>query len=153
MKELTIAELEQSAGTELGVSEWHALDQRTIDLFADATGDHQWIHVDPERAADGPFGGTVAHGYLTLSTLPLLLSEVVNVSDAAVRINYGINRIRFTSPVRAGSRIRLHAKVNTVERRGAGIAYVLGVEVEIEGGKQPALVGEIVALAYAEGGN
>jgi acyl dehydratase len=144
---LTLAELEQSSDRELGTSGWHALDQRQIDLFAEATGDHQWIHVDPEQAAAGPFGTTIAHGYLTLSLLPLLLGEVLLITDSGMGLNYGIERIRFTSPVPSGSRVRLHAKLLRSERRGPNVLFYIGVEIEVEGGEKPALVGEIVFLA------
>jgi len=97
--ELTIAELEETGERELGTSSWVQIEQRRIDLFAEATDDHQWIHVDPAAAAQGPFGQTVAHGYLTLSLLPALLSEVLSVTDARMGVNYGVERVRFTSPV------------------------------------------------------
>ena len=144
---LTIAELEQSAGRDLGTSSWHTVDQQKINLFAEATGDHQWIHVDPEQAAQGPFGGTVAHGYLTLSLLPMLMSEVVSVTDAQMGVNYGTEKIRFTAPVPSGSRVRLHAKLLRAERRGPGVVYHVGVQIEIEGQEKPAVVGEVVYLA------
>ena len=144
---LTIAEIEQSGERELGTSEWHAIDQDRINLFAEATGDHQWIHVDPEAAAKGPFGGTVAHGYLTLSLLPMLLSEVISVTDSQMGVNYGTEKIRFTAPVPVGSRVRLHARLLRSERRGPNLVYYVGVRVEVEGQEKPALVGEVVYLA------
>ncbi len=144
---LTIEELEQSGERELGTSPWHTIDQKQIDLFADATGDHQWIHVDPERAADGPFGTTVAHGYLTLSMLPVLLQEIVSVSDAVMGVNYGTEKIRFTAPVPSGSRVRLHGKLLRTERRGPSVLWHVGVQVEVEGQEKPALVGEVVYMA------
>jgi acyl dehydratase len=144
---LTIDELETSAGRELGVSSWHAITQEQINMFAEATGDHQWIHVDPERAAAGPFGTTVAHGYLTLSMLPMMLAEVVSVSDAVMGVNYGTEKLRFTNPVPSGSRVRLHAKLLKAERRGPGIVWHVGVQMEVEGQEKPALVGEVVYLA------
>jgi acyl dehydratase len=144
---LTLAELEGAAGRELGTSDWHEITQEQINGFADATGDHQWIHVDPDAAANGPFGTTVAHGYLTLSMLPMMLSEVVSVSDAVMGVNYGTEKIRFTSPVPVGSRVRLHAKVARAERRGPSVVWTVGVQVEIEGRKKPALVGEVVYMA------
>jgi acyl dehydratase len=144
---LTIAEIERSGERELGTSEWHAIDQDRINLFAEATGDHQWIHVDPEAAAKGPFGGTVAHGYLTLSLLPMLLSEVISVTDSQMGVNYGTEKIRFTAPVPVGSRVRLHAKLLRSERRGPNLVYYVGVQVEVEGQEKPALVGEVVYLA------
>jgi acyl dehydratase len=144
---LTLAELEAGAGRDLGTSEWHEIAQEQIDLFAQATGDHQWIHVDPEAAANGPFGTTVAHGYLTLSMLPMLLSEVVSVTDAVMGVNYGTEKIRFTSPVPSGSRVRLHARLVRAERRGPSVVWTVGVQVEIEGQEKPALVGEVVYMA------
>jgi acyl dehydratase len=144
---LTLAELERATDRELGTSDWHEIAQRQIDLFADATGDHQWIHVDPEAAADGPFGTTVAHGYLTLAMLPMMLSEVVSVTDAIMGVNYGTEKIRFTNPVPSGSRVRLHAKLVRAERRGPSVLWTVGVQVEIEGKEKPALVGEVVYMA------
>ena len=149
MTTLTLEELERGGERELGTTEWVTLDQRRIDLFAEATGDHQWIHVDRERAASGPFGGTIAHGYLSLSLIPGLLSELVEVSDAKMGINYGIEKIRFTSPVPSGSEVRLKASVLGGERRGEGVLYRLGVEIEIKDAEKPALVGEL--LYYAVG--
>jgi acyl dehydratase len=146
--ELTLAELEQASELELEPSEWVPIEQRAIELFAEATGDHQWIHVDPEKAAQGPFGTTVAHGYLSLSLLPWLVGTVLSVSDARMGINYGIEKIRFTAPVPSGSRVRLKAVVRSAERRGEGVLYRLGVEVEIEGAEKPALVGEVVYLVF-----
>ena len=143
--------LEQLEGTEerdLGTSEWHRIDQREIDLFAEATGDHQWIHVDPEGAAQGPFGGTIAHGYLSLSMLPMLMSEVLTVEGARMGINYGIDRIRFTAPVPSGSEVRLKARLLEGTRRGEGILYRVGVDVEIRGAEKPALVGEVLYLVF-----
>jgi acyl dehydratase len=144
---LTLAELEEAKDLDLGTSSWHEIDQERINTFAEATGDHQWIHVDPEAAADGPFGGTVAHGYLTLSLLPMLLSEVVTVSDAVLGLNYGTEKIRFPAPVPSGSRVRLRAKVNSSERKGPSVLYRIGVQIEVEGQEKPALVGEVVYMA------
>jgi acyl dehydratase len=143
---MTLAELESSAGRELGASDWHEITQRQIDLFAEATGDHQWIHVDPEAAAAGPFGTTIAHGYLSLSMLPMLLRELVSVSDAVMGVNYGIEKVRFTATVPSGSRVRLHATLNRTERRGPGVVWYVGVQIEIEDGEKPALVGEVVYM-------
>src|SRR5712691_8943821 len=143
---LTIEELEHSGERELGTSDWHEITQEQISLFAEATGDHQWIHVDPDRAAEGPFGTTVAHGYLTLSMLPMLLSEVVSVSDAVMGVNYGTEKIRFTNPVPVDSRVRLHAKLLKAERRGPSVIWHVGVQVEIEGKEKPAVVGEVVYM-------
>jgi acyl dehydratase len=147
MTTMTLAELEQSAERDLGPSGWHEITQEQIDRFADATGDNQWIHVDPERAKDGPFGTTVAHGYLTLSMLPMMLGEIVSVSDAVMGVNYGTEKIRFTSPVPVGSRVRLHAKLVRAERRGPSVLWTVGVQVEIDGREKPGLVGEVVYMA------
>ena len=147
--QLTMAELEEADDRELGTSSWVPIEQRRIDLFAEATDDHQWIHVDPAAAAQGPFGQTVAHGYLTLSLLPALLSEVLSVTDARMGVNYGVERVRFTSPVPSGSRVRLHAKLRGSERRPSGVLFRIGIELEIEGSEKPALVGEVLYLAYA----
>jgi acyl dehydratase len=144
---MTLAELEQSTERDLGPSDWHEITQEQIHMFADATGDHQWIHVDPDRAKDGPFGTTVAHGYLTLSMLPMMLSEIVSVSDAVMGVNYGTEKIRFTNPVPVGSRVRLHGKLARAERRGPSVLWTVGVQVEIEGKEKPALVGEVVYMA------
>jgi acyl dehydratase len=146
--ELTLAELEAAAGLELEPSDWVTLDQQKIELFAEATGDHQWIHVDPEAAARGPFGTTVAHGYLSLSLLPDLLGRVLKVTDARMGVNYGIEKVRFTAPVPSGSRVRLKPTIRTAERRGEGVLYHVAVEVEIEGADKPALVGEVVYLVF-----
>ena len=113
MTTVSMEELEGATDRELGTSGWHRIEQRHVDLFADATGDHQWIHVDPERAAAGPFGGTIAHGYLTLSMLPMLMSEVMTVEGARMGVNYGAERVRFTAPVPVGSEVRLHATLRS----------------------------------------
>jgi len=145
---LTLAELEASTDRDLGTSEWETIDQRQIDLFAEATHDHQWIHVDPEAAAQGPFGTTVAHGYLTLSMLPYFVSQVLNVTDVRMGINYGTEKIRFTAPVPVGSLVRLKATLRDSERRGEGVLYRLGIEVEIKDSEKPALVGEVLYLVF-----
>jgi acyl dehydratase len=148
LAELSLQELEQAGEQELGVSEWVTIDQRSIDLFAEATGDHQWIHVDTEKAAQGPFGQTVAHGYLSLSLIPALLEQVLQVTDARMGVNYGIEKVRFTAPVPSGSEVRLHATLNSSERRGAGVLFRLGVKIEIRGEEKPALVGEVLYLTF-----
>jgi acyl dehydratase len=145
---LTIAELEQAGERELGTSSWVPIEQRRIDLFAEATDDHQWIHVDPEAAKLGPFGQTVAHGYLTLSLLPSLLSEVMTITDSRMGVNYGVEHVRFTSPVPSGSRVRLHAKLVGTERRPAGVLFRVGFQIEIENQEKPAVVGEVLYMAY-----
>ncbi|HEV2711514.1 MAG TPA: MaoC family dehydratase [Gaiellaceae bacterium] len=146
--ELTLVELEAATDRDLGMSEWETIDQRQIDLFAEATHDHQWIHVDPEAAAQGPFGTTVAHGYLTLSLLPYFMSQVLNVTDMRMGINYGTEKLRFTAPVPVGSQVRLKAKLVGSERRGESILYRVGVEVEIKDADKPALVGEVLYLVF-----
>ena len=146
--ELTIADLENASERDLGASDWHTIEQKHIDLFADATGDHQWIHVDPDLAAQGPFGTTVAHGYLSLSLLPLLLGQVMTVTDAKMGVNYGTDKIRFTNPVPSGSRVRAKAKLLSGQRKGDGVLYKVGVEIEIEGQDKPALVGEVLYLVF-----
>ena len=145
---LTLAELEASDERKLGTSNWETVDQKQIDLFAEATHDHQWIHVDPEMAAQGPFGTTVAHGYLSLSMLPYFVSQVLDVTDVRMGINYGTEKIRFTAPVPVGSQVRLKATLRSSERRGEGVLYRLGVEIEIRDSEKPALVGEVLYLVF-----
>jgi acyl dehydratase len=148
LAELTLTELEQAGEQELGASQWVKIEQRAIDQFAEATGDHQWIHVDPEKAAAGPFGQTVAHGYLSLSLIPALLEQVLHVTDARMGVNYGIEKVRFTAPVPSGSEVRLKATLKSTERRGEGVLFHLSVEIEIRGQDKPALVGEVVYLTF-----
>jgi len=145
---LTPADL-QSGERDLGSSSWHTVEQRHIDLFAEASGDRQWIHVDRTAAANGPFGSTIAHGYLSLSMLPMLLSEVLNVEGARMGINYGIDRVRFPAPVPSGSKVRLHGKLLSGEPRGEGVLYKVGVQIQIKGAEKPALVGEVLYLVFA----
>jgi acyl dehydratase len=147
-KQLTLAELEGAAGLELEPSDWVTIEQRAIEQFADATGDHQWIHVDPEKAAQGPFGTTVAHGYLSLALLPGLLGTMLSVTDARIGVNYGIEKVRFTAPVPSGSRVRLKGTITSAEKRGEGVLYHVAAEVEIEGSEKPAMVGEVVYLVF-----
>jgi acyl dehydratase/putative sterol carrier protein len=145
---ITLAELAGSGERDFGASKWVTVDQQHIDLFADATGDHQWIHVDPEAARAGPFGGTIAHGYLSLSLLPVLLSDVIEVSDQTMGVNYGIDRLRFTAPVPSGSDVRAHARLLSAEPKGDGILYKVGVRIEVRGQEKPAMVGEVLFLAF-----
>jgi acyl dehydratase len=144
---LTIAELRETKELALGPTDWHLVSQDAIDLFARATGDAQWIHVEPERAALGPFKGTIAHGYLTLSLLSLMVGELLEIPDAQLVVNYGINRLRFTMAVSSGSEIRLHATLSETEPRGEGVLLTLGVEMEIRDALRPAFVGEALFLA------
>ena len=139
-------EIADAAGEELGVSEWVAVTQERIDLFADASGDRQWIHVDPERAADGPFGVTVAHGYLTLSMLPFLGAQVYAFAGDVARVNYGLNKVRFVAPVKVNSKIRNRVQLLTVEDIDKGQRATLQHTVEIKGSDKPACVAETVVL-------
>ena len=131
-------------GRHLGYSDYLLVDQERIDRFADATGDHQWIHVDPGRAAGGPFGTTIAHGYLTLSLVPLLLAQVLRVEGAAFALNYGCNRVRYPSPVPAGSEIRLGAVLASADEVAGGVQVVLDVAVEVRDAVKPSCAAEIV---------
>lgn len=145
---LTLRELSDSRDVDLGAGEWLVVDQDRIDHFAEATDDHQWIHVDPKRAADGPFGATVAHGYLTMSLLPRLFQGLLEIVDRRMGVNYGIDRLRLVAPVRCGSRIRLKAVLRSVEPRGEGLLMRVAAEIEIEHGTRPALVGELLYMAF-----
>jgi acyl dehydratase len=146
MAELTLKrdELRNYVGKRLGASAWHEVTQAQVDLFADATGDHQWIHVDPERAASGPFGGTVAHGFLTLSLAPPLVWEVLEVADASVTINYGLNKVRFPAPLPVGSRVRADVTCAAVDDVPGGLQATFAVTFEREGGDKPVCVAELV---------
>ena len=126
--------------------EWFTVDQARIDAFADATADHQWIHVDPQRAASGPFGTTIAHGFLTLSLLPHLASSLVEVGGVAMAMNYGLDKVRFLTPVPAGSRVRATTEVTGAEDVPQGVRLASTVTVEIEGTDRPALVAQTLAL-------
>ena len=139
-------EIAAARGTELGVSSWTYIGQDRIDQFADATGDRQWIHVDPERAAGGPFGATVAHGYLTLSMLPFLSAQVYAFAGDVARVNYGLNQVRFVSPVRVDTRIRDRVEMLDVKDIAKGQQVTLRHTVEIEGSDKPACVAETVTL-------
>jgi acyl dehydratase len=141
-------ELKAAIGEELGVSGWLEIDQKRIDLFAEATGDHQWIHVDPERAESGPFGTTIAHGYLTLSLLPALVPEVMRVEGMQMGVNYGVDKVRFPSPVPVGSRVRARAQLVEVGEAGGGVQVAAKVTVEREGGEKPVCVAETVSRYF-----
>jgi acyl dehydratase len=140
------AELLAVVGRELGPGDWLEVDQQRIDAFADATGDRQWIHVDQERAASGPFGGTIAHGYLTLSLLPRLCAGLVEVQNAALAINAGSDRVRFVQPVTTGSRVRASAVIAEATAVPAGVRVRLTVTVEIEHADRPALVADVLTV-------
>jgi acyl dehydratase len=141
--------LKERVGQHLGYSEWHEVTQEQINLFADATGDHQWIHVDVERAKAGPFGGPIAHGYLTLSLTPDLLNEAIEVSGISMGINYGLNKLRFPSPVPVGSRVRAGVELASVEDVSGGVQAQLNVTYEIEGGTKPVCVAEVLFRYYS----
>jgi acyl dehydratase len=140
----SLDELKAAAGTELGFSEWLEIDQRRIDLFADATGDFQWIHVDPERAKSGPFGRTIAHGYLTLSLWPVLFRRIVSIQGIAMAMNYGAERIRFPAPVPVDSRLRLGITVLSVADVPGGVQSTYRFVFEAEGAPKPCCVADIV---------
>lgn len=136
-------------GEELGHSDWLEISQERVNQFADATLDHQWIHVDPERArAESPFGGPIAHGYLTMSLLPYLLGEMIDVTGVRMTVNYGLNRLRYPAPVPVGSRIRLGIRLASIEEVRGGVQCQLDCTVEVEGGAKPALVAEVLFRYY-----
>ena len=139
-------DLTAAVGEDLGASDWLTIEQDRVDAFAEATGDHQWIHVDVPRATAGPFGGTIAHGYLTLSLVPMLGAQIFSLETPGAKLNYGVNKVRFPSPVPVGSRIRAHATVVAVAEVPAGRQVTFGWAIEIEGGTKPACVAETVVL-------
>ncbi|QZY47056.1 MaoC family dehydratase [Mycolicibacterium austroafricanum] len=143
-------DLPSLAGSDLGHSDWLEIPQSDIDLFADATHDHQWIHVDPEKAKDGPFKETIAHGYLTLSLLIPLWSELLEIKELSMAINYGLNKVRFPAPVPAGAKVRLAATVAAVEEvSGGGYQVTVNGTVESNRSEKPAVVAEMVYRYYA----
>ena len=144
-----IDELKKLAGSDLGTSEWIEVTQERINTFADATGDHQWIHVDRERAKAGPFRTTIAHGYLTLSLIPMFIHEVLVVDGVKMGINYGVNKVRFPAPVPVDSNVRLRAKLQSVEPvDNGGYQVITQCTIEREGGEKPVCVAETVARYY-----
>jgi acyl dehydratase len=144
-----IAELKALAGERLGASGWLEITQDRVDRFADATDDHQWIHVDAERASTGPFGGTIAHGYLTLALLIPLWTEIVSIENIGMAVNYGLNRVRFPSPVPVGAKIRLTATMLSVDDvPGDGVQATVELTVEREGSDKPAVVAEAIYRYY-----
>jgi len=147
------AALKEAAGRPLGHTDWMEITQERVDLFAEATGDHQWIHVDPDRARHGPFGTTIAHGYLTLSLVNLFLPQILEVRGVAMGVNYGADRLRFPAPVPVGSRIRAGGElVSAEETRDGGVQAVVRVTVEIEGQDRPACVVDTISRYYPETG-
>ena len=143
-----IAGLAGLAGSELGQTEWAEMTQAQVDAFADVTGDHNFIHVDPQRAAATPFGGTIAHGFLTLSLLAPVTQQLLEVTDANVKINYGLDRVRFPAPMPVGKRFRCAAKVTEVTELEGGAQVKVAASVEIEGSEKPALVAELLLRFY-----
>ncbi|HWB72801.1 MAG TPA: MaoC family dehydratase [Egibacteraceae bacterium] len=146
---LTVVELPAQVGRHLGYSGWHEVTQEQVDQFAEATGDHQWIHVDPERAASGPFGRTIAHGYLTLSLVPALLDEVLRIKDARLIVNYGLNRVRFPAPVPVGERVRLAVECTSASVFESGVQVMLLMTFEVTGQTKPACIADAVFRFYA----
>ena len=142
------AELLVASGRSLGFTEWMAVEQARIDLFADATGDHQWIHVDPEKAQDGPFGSTIAHGYLTLSLANLFLPQLMEVQSVSMGVNYGCDRVRFPAPVPVGSYIRGGGEVISAEEVKGGVQVVVRITVEIQDSERPACVVDTISRFY-----
>ncbi len=143
-----LTDLQALVGQEIAVSDWVLIDQARIDAFAHATGDHQWIHTDPVRAAAGPFGATVAHGFLTLSLIPLLSEQSMAIDDVRMGVNYGLNRVRFTAPVRVGSRLRGRFKLLRYEPLEGGAQLATEALIEIEGSSKPACVAESLARRF-----
>ena len=144
----SVDELTGAVGEVVGPGPWHRIEQSRVDAFAEATGDHQWIHVDPERAAAGPYGGTIAHGYLTLSLLPLLVRDLYRVDGVRMGINYGLDRVRFPAPLPTGSSVRASAEFVRVEPVPGGVQLVARVTVETDRGGKPCCVAESVTRLY-----
>jgi acyl dehydratase len=149
MRSISFDELPSLAGQEMGVSDWLTIDQNRINQFADATGDHQWIHIDIERAKrEMPDGKTIAHGYLTLSLIPMLAAQIMRIAGASRGINYGSNKVRFTDTVPVDSRVRGRQKLLSVEQRGDAVQLISQFAIEIEGQQRPACVAETIGLVY-----
>ena len=144
----TLASLQARVGEHLATSGWITVDQQRINLFADATGDHQWIHIDPVRAAAGPFGTTIAHGFLTLSLLPELAAAAMEIDDVKMGVNYGLNRVRFTAPVPSGSRLRAQVRLKAYEPIEGGAQLTMEVSIEREGSAKPVCVAEALSRRY-----
>ena len=137
------------AGTDLGTSGWHVVTQEQVNLFADATDDHQWIHVDPERAKDGPFGAPIAHGFLSLSLTVKFWSELFDLTGVTTRVNYGLDKVRFVSPVKVGSRVRMSAVIAEVAEVAGGYQFTVDQTIEIDGAPKPAVVARGLYRFYA----
>jgi acyl dehydratase len=145
---LHLAELADATDVDLGTSDWFTVTQDMIEKFADATDDHQWIHVDHDKAAEGPFGTTIAHGYLTLALIPRLVGGLLEVPDARMTVNYGLDKLRLTNPVKSGARIRGRATIARSEPKGGGTLSHIEVAVEIEGEARPALIATVLSLRF-----
>ena len=140
--------LKEKVGSHLGYSDWVEVSQDQVNLFADATDDHQWIHVDPERAKQGPFGGPIAHGYLTLSLAPVLFAQVLRVDGISMGVNYGLNKVRFPAPVPVGSKVRMGATLANVEDIAGGVQVTMDLTFEVEGKDKPSCVAECIYRYY-----
>jgi acyl dehydratase len=143
-----LEELKSAEGEEVGTSEWHEVTQKAIDAFADVTGDHQWIHVDPARAKETPFGGTIAHGYYTLSLAPMLSEQVLKLEGFAFGVNYGLDKVRFPAPLPVGAKVRMRAKVAEVEEIPGGAQIALELTFEREGSEKPVCVAQSLARVF-----
>jgi acyl dehydratase len=140
------ADLLEMVGQSLGTTEWMKVTQQQVDLFADATGDRQWIHTDAERAAKGPYKGTIAHGYLTLSLTPVVISQVLEIRELTAALNYGLNKVRFPAPVRVGSQVRAAVTVASAQQKTSGVESVFKLTYEIDGEARPACVADVIVL-------
>ena len=150
MIKMTLAELEETTDLDLGSSEWLTIEQSRIHAFADATGDRAWIHVDPARAANGPFGGTIAHGFMGLSLLPLLLDrDVLQVTDSPFGLNYGVEHVRFTTPVPVGSKVRATFRIASAQRKPSGLLVRIPAVLELHGSERPAVVAEMLGMFFS----
>ena len=147
----SIAQIEAAVGEQLGSTDWVEVTQDAVDLFADVTGDHQWIHVDVERAKDTPFGGTIAHGYYTLSLAPMFMEQVMSLEGFAFAVNYGLNKVRFPAPLPVGAKVRMHAKLTGLDEIPGGAQMTVTVSFEVEGGDKPVCVAETIARVYTAG--
>lgn len=142
----SLAEFTAVVGEDLGSSDWHEITQEQVDTFAEATGDFQWIHVDVERATAGPFGGPIAHGFLTLSLFPVLLTRIYRIDNLTMGVNYGIDSVRFPSPVPVGARVREHATLLAADPGNGTVRVRIGISIEIEGAEKPGAVGELILV-------
>lgn len=145
-----LQELKDAEGQELGTSDWHEVTQKDIDTFADVTGDHQWIHVDPERARETPFGGTIAHGYYTLSLAPALLAQVLSLDGFAMAVNYGLDKLRFPAPLPVGDRVRMAARLDRVEHFPGGATLHVTLTFERAGGGKPVCIAQALYRVFEE---